>query len=286
MSRTNPIQIPESALLKEEELSSYLVFKIIAEEVTSLSELQRELPILWKCESTCIISEYYGDNDIFLAKFEEKSEVDRIVEGAPWVLQGNLVSVQKCRPYRSPHDYPFFTSPFYVRLYNLQKHQSPSPELLGSLKRVFGNTASSLEEVNDGSDRYVRVRVDIDVSKPLLWSLPFCDVMLPLSYENLPKYCIFCGLIGHEEVHVTRSSLLGSMQVLYNTLKATASSILDGSKGRSEAKLISILDGSKGISILDGSEGRSEAELMPQIHNSIIRDKYTQKSCKFYIPSP
>ncbi|ONK81999.1 uncharacterized protein A4U43_C01F35070 [Asparagus officinalis] len=196
MSRTDPIQIPESVLLKGEDLSLYLVFKIIAEEATSLSELQRELPVLWKC--ACVISGYCGDDDVFFAKFEAKSEVDRVVEGAPWVLRDNLVSVQRCRPCRPPRAYPFFTSPFYARMHNLPKHTSPSPELLASLNRVFGNTVSSLEEIHDGSDRCVRVRVDIDVSKPLVWSLPFCGVMLPVSYENLPKYCIFCGLIGHE----------------------------------------------------------------------------------------
>ncbi|KAK2633743.1 hypothetical protein Ddye_028535 [Dipteronia dyeriana] len=51
--------------------------------------------------------------------------------------------------------------------------------------------------------KYLRVRVTVDVSRPLHRFLRMDlkdddgEILLLLRYEKLPKYCYHCGLLGH-----------------------------------------------------------------------------------------
>lgn len=65
-----------------------------------------------------------------------------------------------------------------------------------------------MEEV-DGEEggmawgEYMRIRVVVDVSKPLLTGKKLClggrePIWIRFSYERLPNYCYLCEKIGHQ----------------------------------------------------------------------------------------
>ncbi|KAH7564851.1 hypothetical protein JRO89_XS09G0041000 [Xanthoceras sorbifolium] len=74
--------------------------------------------------------------------------------------------------------------------------------------QFLGDQIGSVREVDAGAfedclGKYIRVRVEIDIGKPLQRFLKVNlgssakDVVMLLSYERLPEYCFECGMMGH-----------------------------------------------------------------------------------------
>lgn len=63
-------------------------------------------------------------------------------------------------------------------------------------------------DLGSKENRYARLLVDVDLSKPLIrgTSIRFegdkCWVMF--KYEQLPQFCVYCGLLGHGERNYER----------------------------------------------------------------------------------
>ncbi|KAL5789808.1 hypothetical protein ACOSQ2_004696 [Xanthoceras sorbifolium] len=74
--------------------------------------------------------------------------------------------------------------------------------------RFLGSQIGTIREVDAGASgdclgKYIRVRVEIDIGKPLQRFLKVNlgssakDVVMLLRYERLPEYCFECGMVGH-----------------------------------------------------------------------------------------
>ena len=57
-----------------------------------------------------------------------------------------------------------------------------------------------------GSGEFLRVRVNMDITKPLRRFITVAglggqgDIRARLAYERLPTFCYECGLIGHSDI--------------------------------------------------------------------------------------
>ncbi|KAL4295576.1 hypothetical protein GQ457_12G016680 [Hibiscus cannabinus] len=105
----------------------------------------------------------------------------------------------------SPKDYDFHPFPIWLRIYDvpLGFMSSKVGEVVGN---KFGTSiATDLRDENGCSGEYLRVRVEIDSSKPL----KRCTVLgrnakmgqprvCMAKYERLPRFCFYCGIIDHE----------------------------------------------------------------------------------------
>ncbi|KAK3230618.1 hypothetical protein Dsin_002499 [Dipteronia sinensis] len=97
-----------------------------------------------------------------------------------------------------------------VKLVNreIQIHRAPLLWMGAEIGRFLGSMIGDVAEIDEGNQvdrvgKYIRVRVVINVSKPLCQILRF-DVMqdgkettMLLRYEHLPEQCFQCGYIGH-----------------------------------------------------------------------------------------
>lgn len=56
-------------------------------------------------------------------------------------------------------------------------------------------------ESNDG--RYVKLLVDVELNKPLIWGTRICfeeeKRWVSFKYESLPLFCFYCGKLCHGE---------------------------------------------------------------------------------------
>lgn len=72
---------------------------------------------------------------------------------------------------------------------------------------LIGNSIGRLEQVDVETGEvvwgeYMRIRVSLDITKPLMWKNKFTIGNLPptwihFSYERLLDYCYGYGIIGH-----------------------------------------------------------------------------------------
>ncbi|KAF4400882.1 hypothetical protein G4B88_004425 [Cannabis sativa] len=97
----------------------------------------------------------------------------------------------------------FTINPFWVQVNRL-----PFLSKSKSLARVIGNLIGDFLEVhddslNEGWGPFLRIRVGIDVSKPLLRgqmvTLPWLqdELWIEYRYERMLDFCYSCGIIGH-----------------------------------------------------------------------------------------
>ncbi|MBA0600360.1 hypothetical protein Gorai_006548, partial [Gossypium raimondii] len=98
--------------------------------------------------------------------------------------------------------YEFRLVPFWVRIYNI-----PIKLMDRQTALDVGNAIGVLVAI-DGNDRFggwiefIRIKVKIDIEKPLRRVVRFVDkdgseTIGLIKYERLPDFCFSCGIIGH-----------------------------------------------------------------------------------------
>ncbi|CAO2160944.1 unnamed protein product [Urochloa humidicola] len=143
-----------------------------------------------------------GDN-IFIAEFGSKQDLERVLDGSPWNVSGKAVLVQRFDPNLRPTDVVFDKMPIWIRICDLP---------FGLMNRIWGTELAkkvgSVEKVDvDAQGRawgpYLRAKVLIDISKPLLRCITIFSnkrqtiERYKVQYEKLPNYCYSCGIFGH-----------------------------------------------------------------------------------------
>ncbi|KAF4373373.1 hypothetical protein F8388_026204 [Cannabis sativa] len=94
-------------------------------------------------------------------------------------------------------------TPFWIQVFRL-----PFLSKTEALAKILGNMIGKFLEVfedslNEGWGPFLRMRVEIDVSKPLLRgqfvTFPWMndELWIDCRYERLPDFCYECGIIGH-----------------------------------------------------------------------------------------
>ncbi|KAF3955405.1 hypothetical protein CMV_019378 [Castanea mollissima] len=88
-------------------------------------------------------------------------------------------------------------------------HNIPERSLKIEVGEMIGNTIGSVIQVADLEDdgagsEFLRVRINIDISKPLLRCFKLCTEgkqvgWVGIKYERLPNFCYWCGRVTHRE---------------------------------------------------------------------------------------
>jgi hypothetical protein len=176
-----------------------LVGKLIADHLVSKEIILTSLLRGWKPSKTPTFT-VLGDN-LFLVEFADESYKISVLEGRPWVFEGNLFVVEDYDRLTTPSDFQFDKAAFWVWMSNLplacmnltMGHQIGL--LMGHVKEV---------DVDDGGmgwGEHLRVKITLDLQKPLLrgkmMKINGSSVLVKFQYERLPKFCFRCGVIKH-----------------------------------------------------------------------------------------
>jgi hypothetical protein len=107
-----------------------------------------------------------GEN-LFLIDFEQEWEKLHVMEGRPWLFDGNLMAIAEFDGFTPPTQMVFEKATFWVRMYNL-----PLACMESTIGHQIGATVGTVEEVevNEGEEaweEYLWVRIVIDLTKPL-----------------------------------------------------------------------------------------------------------------------
>jgi hypothetical protein len=153
-----------------------------------------------------------GDN-LFLMEFENSWEKINILEGRPWLFDGNLLAVMPFDGLTPPSQLVFEKAAFWVRMYNL-----PLACMGSDIGKQIGATVGEVVEVdqNDGEvewGEFLRVRIIIDLTKPLdrgrKINIRNKSTWVKFKYEKLPNFCYHCGVVRHSRRGCAAKSLRG-----------------------------------------------------------------------------
>ena len=113
------------------------------------------------------LSKVLGDN-IFLMEFEYEWDKSKVLEGRPWIFEGNLFSVEDFDGLSSPTEIAFEQAMLWVRMLNL-----PLACMGKEVGFQIGSTLGIVKEVDMdeegvGWGKFLRIRTQIDLTKPLV----------------------------------------------------------------------------------------------------------------------
>ncbi|KAL5792215.1 hypothetical protein ACOSP7_000809 [Xanthoceras sorbifolium] len=90
----------------------------------------------------------------------------------------------------------------------IQLHNIPLFCMTKEAGLQLGSKVGKVKDIDTGASgdcmgKFLRIRVNIDISKPLKRGIRVSlddseeTIMLLIRYERLPEYCFGCGMVGH-----------------------------------------------------------------------------------------
>ncbi|PWA94542.1 hypothetical protein CTI12_AA059290 [Artemisia annua] len=176
-----------------------LVGKVYTDRVMNFQKLQRILMAAWRPRRPVTIQEL--EDGLFLASFDHVVDMRRVLDEGPWSVERDLVILKPLDEDEQTSNVEMSKIPFWIRLLNLpfsRRSENYVRAIAGKLSTVLDVDTRRLRE----GSKHIRVRVMIDVAKPLCRDLFVTNqqhekVMVGLCYERLPNFCYWCGHLGH-----------------------------------------------------------------------------------------
>ncbi|KAE9445306.1 hypothetical protein C3L33_22796, partial [Rhododendron williamsianum] len=177
-----------------------LVGKILASKALNKSGVQKIIEKAWRTEEDFTISPW-GDN-VYAFGFKNEDDLCRIISKSPWSVMGSILILRKWDQKKSFSELDFSLSPFWVQIHGL-----PLGFLNVKTGSAIAKSFGDVIAVEDPGERgrlanYLRIRVWLDVSKPLkkgffLRRPKEDDLWVKFKYERLSDFCYGCGKISH-----------------------------------------------------------------------------------------
>ena len=139
-----------------------------------------------------------------LIKFEDQSDLKRVLLGEPWSYDKYLITFQQVGNGIAVEDLQFNRVDFWVQIHNLPilcMKKSVAETLGRSIGEVI---RAQVHDEDSGSGRGMRVRVKVDITKPLnrgrrIGLSNGGEGWVSFQYERLPNFCYWCGIPTHGE---------------------------------------------------------------------------------------
>lgn len=174
---------------------------------------------LWRTKRNFEVS-MAGEN-ILLIAFELEIDVEKVLQGEPWVFDRHLVVLQRYDSSSPVQELSFDRTSFWVQIHNL-----PLSLMIVEAAVSLGETLGVVIVPSDTTEmkgvNFMTVRVAVDVTKPLCRGRVITwdqgrEGWASFMYERLPKICYWCRHLSHDvkECPVWLSSkwdLLGAEQ--------------------------------------------------------------------------
>ena len=132
-------------------------------------------------------------------------EKERVMMRQPWSFNKSLLVLQDFEGSIKPEEVNLKWCPFWVQVHGL-----PLGLMTEKIGTILGETIGDVEEIDvEGGQmafgRYLRVRVLINISKPLkrgsrITAMGGENILAIFKYERLPDFCYLYGRLDHQEL--------------------------------------------------------------------------------------
>jgi hypothetical protein len=140
-------------------------------------------------------------DNMWLFEFTDQVDKMRVMDGRPWSYDRQILVLNEFDGTTPPSQLVFNHSPFWI-----QAHDMPLICMNKNVGTKIGNSMGELLEVDVAGDgmgwgSYLRLRVNIDITKPLergrALNLNGKTSWVEFKYEKLPLFCFRCGRLVH-----------------------------------------------------------------------------------------
>ncbi|CAN1181770.1 hypothetical protein LINPERHAP1_LOCUS19619 [Linum perenne] len=158
--------------------------------------MKRRLEFLWARVGSIQVADMA--NNFFLVRFSEEEDYTTAAFRGPWKIYDYYIAVSQWSPAFNEEE-QIKSILTWVRLPKLPIHYFNSVAV-SRIGNFIGKTVRLDLATKEGSRcRYARVRVEIDLTKPLLGKYMIEDKVFKIEYESLENVCFDCGVYGHKK---------------------------------------------------------------------------------------
>ncbi|KAL9660629.1 hypothetical protein QQ045_025446 [Rhodiola kirilowii] len=179
-----------------------IVLKLANGVAANLNGLSKALCKIWNVEERAYFKELA--NNMVLAIFKYKSDMVRIKEGGPWHCMDTVVLMHDWCPDLAPEEFIMNKLGVWAQFHNLLVGAALNDKEIGEkLAKYIGKFVKvSQNETEETKRKYVRVRVELDIDKPVVEGFYLRrqkrdPLLISVKYERLPSRCDRCGKILH-----------------------------------------------------------------------------------------
>ena len=184
----------------ENKISLLLLGRLLTERSFNVEAFKKTITGVWAPSHGLVIRVLRPN--LFAFQFFHWRDMLRVLEGRPWCFDNMLVLLKEADGDEPPDQVILNQSPFWIRLKNLPFNMRSDDVV----KALIGNMGPIIEIEEDvlGFGRYRRVKVLLDITKPLrryrkLRDKKGHEIQVDFAYERLPFFCLACGVMGHSE---------------------------------------------------------------------------------------
>ena len=175
-----------------------LAAKCLTKRALNIEAIANTFNPLWRSKNRFKVTK--EDYHIVLFTFDNE-EMEKILSTEPWSFDKHLMILQRYEKDIDLCDMNFNMVNFWIQVHDIpvrfrtQKVAEKIYEAIGTMSRPEGN----IEVEGDG---FVRVRVMVDISKPLCPGRVISlesgrELWVSFKYECLPNLCYWCGCLTH-----------------------------------------------------------------------------------------
>ncbi|XP_030923116.1 uncharacterized protein LOC115950001 [Quercus lobata] len=230
--------------------SSALIVKVVGRTV-GYNFLLSKLHSLWKPKGKidCVDLEC----DFYLIRFSLKEDHDAVLIKGPWPEETNIASVAVwVRLPRLPIEY-----------YDLEALKEIG-QAIGIVLWIDTHTAS------EARGRYARLCVQVDINKPLIYTVLIGKFQQSIVYEGIGKLCFSCGRVGHRRDNCCYTI---KSQPSSNSAQAEDSRSSDGEVRSPAASNAPTTNSDPGRPVTAGSNPTTDTGMVT-VPNHSLEDKY------------
>ena len=178
-----------------------LAAKFLTRQALNLDAIAKTFSPLWRATNGFKVRK--EDDHIVLFTFKDQPDMMRVLAGEPWNFDKYLVALQEFDGSKDVRDMKFDHATFWIQVHDLPL-RFRNRVVAEQLCEALGTVNRGEEETAMVGDRFVRVRVTLNVSKPLCRGRVITlddgkDLWIPFKYERLPNLCYRCGCLSHDE---------------------------------------------------------------------------------------
>ena len=184
----------------KQEAQFSILFKLLTNRAFNGEAFKRTMRNLWTSTGGVTIRDI--DDNLFMAVFNTKEDLERVFVQGPWTFDKKLILMARFERDMQPTVVIFNQAAFWIRIHNL-----PILSMIKDIGEDIGNDIGRTLEVDVpengiGWGRFLRIRVELDITKPLLRGKILeieegHPIWVEFRYEHLPTFCYRCGRIGH-----------------------------------------------------------------------------------------
>ena len=189
-------------LLEEHAVTDWvLAAKFLTKRVLNLEAIAKTFSPLWRASKGFQVRR--EEDHIVLFTFKDQSDMQKVLAGEPWSFDKYLVIMQKFDGSEDVRNMGFELATFWIQVHDLPL-RFRNRRVAEKLCEVLGTVNHEEQETDLLGVRFVRVRVTLNISKPLCRGRVITledgkDLWIPFKYERLPNLCYRCGCLLHDE---------------------------------------------------------------------------------------